>query len=90
MHRTALTVRTTQCAASKGAHACDLWWDINILVWGLLLSKQVLSCQKLSYVLMASLLEFGYYFRSINLLIILRNSSTSLIKVFSSAEQYVK
>lgn len=41
---------------------------------------------------MASLLEFGYYFRSINpsVMIILKNRNTSLIKVFSSAEQYTK
>lgn len=30
---------------------CNLCWDINRLAWGLLLSKQILSCQKLRYIL---------------------------------------
>lgn len=51
MCRTALSVRATQWAASKGAHTCNLYWDINILVQGLLLSKPILTCQKLSYIL---------------------------------------
>lgn len=60
----------TMCC-QLGRHLCNLHGDINILVWGFLLSEQILHCHKYHtlkprYVLMASLLKFGYCFRTVN------------------------
>lgn len=38
-------------SSREGARPCNLCGAINRLAWGLLLSKQVLSCQKLRYIL---------------------------------------